>query len=325
MNYSSTPRLINTILFALLAAGFGFLGIYFGFLVNPFLWITSGVPVINNNSILPESGSVALFEMLAAFGLAEFLMSVFGLVTSVRSLLKSNDDQLVKDSFLCYIGVGYIVAAFLFLNATWLYRLTSTNFGFDKLGFVIVAYLIALIIVLIATNVPLVKLFGEESDGNKTMMLLSGSLGVANCGLALAFIGPMIRNLAYGSFAHSNLVNGKYITYFLIPLIASLVAFVAFFGYKKAAASNETKKLNGFLFEGALAIDGAAMMVAGILDYLTHEKKVSLLVSTAGNSAANSNWLEFVVVSCIFGGLIVIGACVLAYFTAFPPKAKTQK
>ena len=263
--------------------------------------------------------------MLAAFGLAEFLMSVFGLVTSVRSLLKSNDDQLVKDSFLCYIGVGYIVAAFLFLNATWLYRLTSTNFGFDKLGFVIVAYLIALIIVLIATNVPLVKLFGEESDGNKTMMLLSGSLGVANCGLALAFIGPMIRNLAYGSFAHSNLVNGKYITYFLIPLIASLVAFVAFFGYKKAAASNETKKLNGFLFEGALAIDGAAMMVAGILDYLTHEKKVSLLVSTAGNSAANSNWLEFVVVSCIFGGLIVIGACVLAYFTAFPPKAKTQK
>ena len=99
--------------------------------------------------------------MIAAFGLAEFLMSVYGLVTSIKSLLK-NDDNLVMQSFLCYIGIGYILAALVFLNGIWLYRLTSTNFGFNNLGFVIAAYIILCILLMVATNVPLFTLLGEE-------------------------------------------------------------------------------------------------------------------------------------------------------------------
>ena len=320
MKYSSTPRLINTILFGILAAGFGFLGIYFGFFVSPFLWITPGSVVD-----LPETGAVALFEMIAAFGLAEFLMSLVGLVTSVKSLLKGNDDNLVMQSFLCYIGIGYILAALVFLNGIWLYRLTSTNFGFNNLGFVIVAYLIVFILLMVATNVPLVKLLGEEEDGNKTMKLLSGALGVANCGLALAFFGPFIRNLAYGDFTNSGIINAKYALYFFIPLAASALAIFAYLGYKKAAEKGETKKLNGFLFEGAIAVDGIAMIIAGALDYAFRKKNVSLLASVAGKTAQNGNSLEFVILSCIWGGLIVAGAIALVVITLFPPKAKAAK
>ena len=42
MKYSSTTRLINTIVFALLALGFGTLGIREGILVAPFLSVGNG-------------------------------------------------------------------------------------------------------------------------------------------------------------------------------------------------------------------------------------------------------------------------------------------
>ena len=319
MKYSSTPKFINTILFGLLSIGFGILGVYFGFFVAPFLWITPGSVVD-----LPEAGSVALFEMIAAFGLAECLMCLVGLALSIKSLTK-NDDNLVLGSFLCYIGIGYILSAFVFLNGIWLYRLTTTNFGFSNLGFAIAAYLIVFILLMVATNVPLVKLLGEEEDGNNTMKLLSSTLGIANLGLALAFFGPFIRNLAYGDFTNGAIMNAKYALYFLLPLLASALSIVAYLGYRKAAESKQAKKLNGFLFEGAIAVDGIAMIVAGALDYAFRKKNVSLLASVAGKTAQNPNSLEFIILSCIWGGLIVLGAAALVIITIFPPKAKAAK
>lgn len=321
MKYSSTPRLINTIIFALLSIGFGFLAIYFGCLVNPFLWNITGSPIDN----MPTSGSVALYEMFGAIGFAGLIISCFGLVTSVKSLLKSSDDELVVKSFLSYIALGYMLTAVFLLNAAWLYRLTTSNFGYNGIGFVIVVYILAVIILLIATNVPLVKILGEEEDGNKTMSLITGTLAAANLGLALAFFGPWIRNLAAGAYSNSDLVNLKYLMFFLMPLVAALIAFLAKLGYGKAIKTGQTLKKNAYLFEGALAIDGIAMIIAGVFSYLWREKKISFMTSVGGSAAKNSNWLEFTVMSIIVGSLIIIGAIVLVILTVKPPKAKLQK
>ena len=157
------------------------------------------------------------------------------------------------------------------------------------------------------------------------MKLLSGSLGIANAGLALAFFGPFIRNLAYGDYTNASIMNAKYALYFFIPLAAAALSLVAYWGYKKAAEKGETKKLNGYLFEGAIAVDGIAMIIAGAMDYAFHKKNVSLLASVAGKTAQNGNSLEFVILSCIWGGLIVAGAIALVVITLFPPKAKAAK
>ncbi|MCR5491107.1 MAG: hypothetical protein K6F32_03150 [Bacilli bacterium] len=319
MKYSSTPRLINTIIFALFFLGFGFLAVYYGILMNPFLWITAGSPLGD-----VATGSIALCEMFGAVGFAGTIISCFGLMYSVKSLLKSNDDELVQKSFLSYIGLGYMLAGVFFLNAIWLYRLTTTNFGYDGIGFVIVVYLLATIVLMIATNVPLVKILGEEEDGTKTMALITGSFAAANLGLALSFLGPWLRNLAAGAYSNSDIVNLKYMVFTLLPLVSACLAFLATLGYKKAQKEGTPKKTNAFLFAGAVGVDGIAMIVAGVFSYLWQDKKLSFITSVGGTAAKNANAMEFTVVSIIIGSLLVIGAVVLAILTVKPPKLKSE-
>lgn len=318
MKYSSTPRLINTIIFGLLVIGFGFMAVYYGCLVNPFLWITAGSPLGD----VPTSGSVALYEMFGAIGFAGLILSGYGFAISLKSMLKSNDDELVQRSFLTYIGLGYMFVAAFLLNATWLYRLTTTNFGYNGVGFVIVIYILAAIILLIATNVPLVKILGEEEDGKKTMVLLSTTLFAVNFGLALSFFGPWIRNLAAGAFSNSGLVNVKYLTFFLVPVVSACFATLSAIGYGKSLKSGEAKKSSAFFLEGAIAVDGIGMILAGVFSYLWREKKISLMASVGGAAAKNNNWLDFTVMSIIIGSLLVIAAIVFVVLTVKPPKAK---
>ena len=325
MKYSASTRLINIVIFAILLVGAAFLGVWFSFVVTPNLIPELPLPSWTGAE-LPNI-SVGLSAMLGTLGLALTLAALVGLVNSVRAFLKGNNDELVQKSFGAYIAMGYIVAAWLLLSALWLYRLTSTNLGDDDLGFIITVYVVAFILVLIVSNVPLLKLFGEGEHSNQIMQIITSALICAELGAAMTFGPTYFVALAHAStIAHYSAVSAKLLTYFLAPLAAAILGVLAYIGYGKAHRhGEEVRKGNGYLFEASIAIIGLAIVAAGVFEYIFAENKIENISFMAKVfRAENVHYIEFLVMSCITGGLLTIGSGVLAYFTTFPPKLKIE-
>ena len=311
-NYS-TAKYVNLAIYLVLFAGFAALAIYFGFLVSPYLWVGSA-PID-----LPEI-STALSVMLGALGLAGAFISVYGLVNSVLAIVKNNDDHVIK-SFAGYIAIGYVVCVSLLLNAVWLYRLTSTNIGYSEIAFVIVVYVIALIIALIATNVPLVKLFGEDERTNRTMKVLVGSLGAVDLSAGIVFLACALAFISrLGEVANSYLILTKFSVYAAIPLVAFVLFAIAYALIGKAEKKGVEDKAGKGLFVTSLAINGGAIIVCGVFAHVFHEKKISFLATSIQSTI--SEYLEFAVVSYILGIIIVLAAVGLVLYTVFGKKKK---
>lgn len=317
MKYSSTVRLINLVIFALLGVGFGYLGVYFGLLVSPSLWLQN----LPFGMKVPDM-SLALTIMLGALGIAGLLLSLLGFIKSILSLVRK-DDEVVRQCFGCYIGIGYLVAVFFLLNAVWLYRLVTSNLGFDDLGFAIVVYVILMIVALIASSIPLVKMFGEGEGTNRVMSILSSTLIAADLGIAIPFGLAWIVVLGNKEIiSHANIMATKFGIYALLPIIACLIGVIALFGYRRAQKANQYRKLNGILFETALCVNGASIIVAGVLNYIYRDGPYALMAAHVKSELASNIANEFSIVSYIVGGVIVVLALVLVYFTIFPPKLK---
>ncbi|MBQ7250701.1 MAG: hypothetical protein IJS37_05095 [Bacilli bacterium] len=306
MKYSPTTRLMNVILCALLCFGFGYLAVYFGFLVTPFLWIGRG-PID-----LPTMG-LALPLMLGAFGLAGALISLYGLFNSVVSIMKEKDDAPVVRTFGAYIAIGYLIAFFCLFNAIWLYRLTSTNIGYNEFAFVITVYAVLFFVALIVSNIPVLKLFGEHEELNKIMKIIDGSLTVSTLSIGVLFgVSYLVFN-GSGDVANKALVLRNMGIAALIFLVAALLGCLAFLGYGKAAKANVTNKKNGLLFEGSLLLVGGAIIFAGVAEYLSQSGKNPASVSFVYKSTPNTNpnYMEFSIVAFVFGSLIVLAALYL--------------
>ncbi len=311
MKYSPTTRLINVIVCALLCAGFGYLAVYFGFLVAPFLWVGRG-PID-----LPTM-SLGLPVMLGGFGLAGLLISLYGLVNAVLSVAKERDDRLVVRTFGAYVAIGYLIALFCFFNATWLYRLTSTNIGYEEFPFVITVFAVLFVIALVVSNIPVLKLFGENEELNKIMQILDGTVVASTLSLGVLFGVCYLSFNGSGDVANKALVLRNMGIASLIFLFAAALSCLAFFGYIKADKAGITKKLNGFLFEGSVAAIGGAILFAGIAEYLSQTGKNPSNVSFVGKTTPNTNpnFMEFSVMAFILGSLLILGALYLAYNTA---------
>ena len=312
-NYT-TMRYVNLCLFLVLLAGFAVLGIYFGFLFTPYIIVGHG-PIED----IPTM-SVALSTMLGAIGISGALVSGFGLYYSIMSILK-NDDSYVIKGFASYIAIGYIISIALLLNAVWLYRLTSTNIGYSEIAFVIVVYVIALIIALIATNVPLVKLFGEDERTNRTMKVLVGSLGAVDLSVGIVFLACALAFISrLGEVANSYLILTKFSVYAAIPLIAFVLFAIAYALIGKAEKKGVEDKAGKGLFVTSLAINGGAIIVCGVFAHVFCEKKISFLASSIQSTIPE--YLEFAVVSYILGIIIVLAAVGLVLYTVFGKKKK---
>lgn len=304
MKQYSTARIVNLVVFFLLLAGFGFLGIWFGFVVTPYMIPGAGAAID-----LPDV-SVALSWELGAFGLAAGIVSLVGFISSVLSMVKP-DDKYVRFGFDCYVGVGFIVAAFLFLNAAWLYRLTTTNFGFTDLAFAVVFFVILSLVAIILSNVPFVRLHGDDINQNSQMRLLSLVLFAACLGVALPIFSAhmvMVGSDYAATHASSAPLFQKIVWYWVLPLCAAAASAVAFYGYHRGLKTNTVKNLNGWLFEGSLAIAGASFIVAGVFCYLQQEESVSFLTQEFGRVY---DGMDFPVMSWIIGSLIALFAIIL--------------
>ena len=323
MKYSPSTRLINIIINAVLAAGFGFLGVWFAFLITPNL-LTVQNSVVNIE--IPEI-SVGLSVMLGSLGLAGMLVSLIGLAYNFMAFFRGGNDDLVRKTFSCYIALGYIVAFFFLLNATWLYRLTSSNLGDNDLGFIITVFVILAIIALIATNVPLLHMYGEGEHTNKIMHAITLAFVASDLAVALTFGVLCLANLGnLGTFAYSKDVLTKAGIFALIPLVAGLLGLLALFGFARAERRNVVKKLNSFLFSGLVGVNGIAIIVTGLIGHLHYEngvKNISFMAKLYGASYIAQ--IEFSVMSYIVGGILVLLAFVLAYTTIVPPKKRIEQ
>ena len=323
MKYSSTVRTINVVLFALLFAGFAFLGIWFGFLTVPFQWRGgSGSPLAGSF----PSTSFGLAATLGIFGIAGALVAGKGLVTSVLSMGRSNDDDIVVRSFGSYIGVGFVVAFFLLLNATWLYRLTTTNFKYDDVAFVIVVYVIGFLLVGFATLVPLSKIFGDKDRYNDIMKILASTFGFSLLAVAAVFFGAFINMLQFkDTTANSSQLLLEFGLGFGIPLAAAICYCAALLGYNKTSKDNVVRKSSGFLFEAGMCFTGSAIIVAGVLENIFQAKELRISLVASEVIAKNPNYMDFAIMSYIVGGLIVLASIYFAYQTALGNKAKVVK
>lgn len=311
MKYSPTTRLINVIVCALLCFGFGYLAVYFGCLITPFIWVGRG-PID-----LPTMG-LALPLMLGAFGFAGALISLYGLGNAVLSIMKEKDDRPVVRTFGAYIAVGYLLALFFLFNAVWLYRLTSTNIGYNEYAFVITVYAVLFFVALIISNIPVLKLFGENEELNKIMMIIDGTLLASTLSIGVLFGVSYLTFNASTDVANKGLVLRNMGIAAIVFLVAALFACLAFLGYRKAAKAGVTSKKNGFLFEGSLLLVGAAVIFAGVAEYLSQSGKNPSSVSFVYKSTPNTNpnFMEFSVVAFVFGSIIVLAALYLMLNTA---------
>ncbi len=320
MKYSSTTRLINVIVLAVLAFGFGFLGIYFGILATPYLLTGVDGPL----GVSFSNVSWGLFGMLGVFGLAGLFVSAYGLVQAILSVIRGNDDAPVRRSFSSYVAIGYLIAFFFLVNAVWLYRLTSTNIGYDDIAFVIIVYVILFLIAIIVSNIPLLRMYGEGEEFNKIMKVITGPIVATSAALVLVY-GISYLVLAGAGDVYA---RGTFLRILGVPSLIFIVALVlsclAFLGYQRADKANVVRKGNGLLFEGSLLALGAAVIVAGVFEYLNEAPKakaqVSLVAKTVPNY--NGNYMEFSVMSWIFGGIIVLLALALIVSTL---KGKNEK
>ena len=320
MKYSSTVRLINTVIFALLLVGFACLGIYFGLLVAPFIFPGRG-------SLLGDlpAMSYGLAANLGVLGLAGTIVSLAGFIFAVKSLVKGNDDRAVVSTFAAYIAVGLTLVGFLFLNATWLYRLTSSNLGFNDTAFVIIVYVIALFIIGFASLAPMVRLFGDNDKYHTIMKIISGVTFAGSCATALVFFLAYINSNIY-VISNGAVVSTEFLLGFLLPLAAAIFAGIAFFRYGRSEKKNVVSKLDGYLFEAALALIGGSIVTAGIVEHInqgSEDLAVSLISASAGTT--NANYLDFAIMSYIVGGILVLAAIYFAYQTTLGTKAKVAK
>ncbi len=171
MKYGTTSRGLCVFFHGFLALCAAMLAVYFGFFVlptrfsNPTMFITTTVPV---NLILE----------MAVYGTTAAIICVIGLVHGIKAVMNPNDDEPVLKSFRSFIVLGYVSALFFLLNGVVFFNLlTATDTSSSEStnpAFVIAVGIIIAIGLLIAANVPMVRLFDTK-----------GSVG-------------MFKNLAYG-------------------------------------------------------------------------------------------------------------------------------
>lgn len=303
-------RPINVVIFLVLLCGFGALGIYYGGLVAPFILLGKGA-VVN----LPTT-SYALNLMLGAIGFAGFAISLYGFIVSLISIVKRNDDYTVK-AFASYIALGCVACVAFFLNAAWVYRLTTTNNGYNEFGYIITLYVIALIVLLIATNVPLVKLFGEEKTANKTMKTIVGAAFAVNFGLCLP-VALTYFSVLGKVFNQSSVITMKLGVYSLLTLVATLVSLAAFIAFEKADKQGKEGKAGFYLFGLSTLVDAGALITCGVFSTLYSKIKVNFM--SANLEFAYST--EFAVMSYILGILLVLACVGVVIYSIVPHKKK---
>ena len=304
MKYSSTSRLVNAIVFPILFLAFGALGVYFSFFVSP-----TYLSPLGEAQKFAASNAYNFSLNFGMLGMAVMALACYGVVLAIKALSDKND-AAVEKTFFVYFAIAYVLAAWFALNALVFYRLI----GKDQYVFWIVMFVIFLIAMLIAGNVPLMKVLdGKES--NEILIIIVEAAGA----LAFGYICNSIPtymvatiNAANGSGYYANFTN-QLLTYSIFGVLALVIAVLSVINIKKG------KKLGEILAGAAFIPFGGMFLSTAIFEIVyRNENKFSLQTK----NGAFGGW-DYVVMSMIVAlALLVIGGLFLS--SALLPEKKKK-
>lgn len=260
MKYQSTSRVLSFLFHTIIFLAFGALGMYFGAFVVP-QFFTSGVMEWRESLF---DAPYFLYLEFAVIGFTYFVLSGYGAYQAWLGLSHPNDDAPVVKSLTVFIVEGWIISLALLLHGVLLFDVTANG---TNMAFAVVMALIFAILMLIATNIPMVKLYDAKDQKQLIGFLLMG---------AVVFTGFMIIEVGLGLVLTINeTYSAKMPTvYMLLTLLCqNVIAFVlsllAAIAIKKGKSS-----LAGYLTSGASFGLGAGLVIYGALDMVYYDKPV---------------------------------------------------
>lgn len=173
MKYTNTSKVLSLVFHGLMTLGFGAMGIYFAFFVVPFAFTTN--PYQFSSGLF--QASYYLYLELAVVGIAFFLISGFGTYKALMSISGGKDsDEAVRTSLTCFITEGWIGAITLFLDGSVLFDAMKGSAN-AEITFPIVMCVLVSIVLLIATNIPMVRMYdGRDYSPLLKSLLLGGAI-----------------------------------------------------------------------------------------------------------------------------------------------------
>ncbi|MBR6865795.1 MAG: hypothetical protein IKM80_00940 [Bacilli bacterium] len=308
MKYANTSRTLSFLAHALIVLAFGALGLYFGAFVVPEYFGTD--PTYFTKNLF--SGAYLLYLELAVVGLSFAIISGYGLFYAIKGLMNPRDDEPVVKALTTLIVEGWAAGLFFLLQAILFFDLTGNN---GNLVFVIVMSLFIAIVLLIATNIPMVKLY----DGKDQKPLLRGFIGgamVLSCAIALEAGLSLIVNATNSSL--NAWKQGEINLLLLTITLSSLAAFVLLLLAWLSKFKNGTK-VPGFMAGGAAIALAAGLIIYGVLTIVWRDNGIHLNYALESGKTyvfGASGWgygfpiMNLVVgaVTAAFGGYIMIAA-----------------
>lgn len=306
--YQNTSRVLVLSFQILIFLLFGAFGCYFGFFAVPF-YLTSN-PTLNG--IVSSGYGYNLFLELAVIGLSEMTIAIYGIVQGIKGVREPRNDAPVRKGFTTFIVQGYLAAAFFFLNAFVFFDLVKGT----NLIFVIVMSVIITIVLMIATNIPMVRLYDNE-DQKPLLVAMALGFGVASlwiaimCGMTLA-----------GSFTVATEAGYTQMRLLLLVgvvgglLIAALLGTASRFLIK--GKKENSSKIAGYLSGGALGIGGIVFLLNGILDIVWQDDLCHLNYATRAFDS-----FSYPVMSIVFGSLLLIGTIALSVLSSKDKNTKS--
>jgi hypothetical protein len=312
MKYQSTSRILCFLFHAIIIAAFGSLGMFFGVFVVPEYFSTY------NHYFVSIDGDYFLFLELAVLGLVLLTLSIFGLINAIKGIIKPSDDEPVVKSLTFFVAEGWVVSAFFILQGVLLFDVVS--FGDSKnLAFVIIMALLFAIMLLIATNIPMVRLY-DGRDQTPLLETLSLSAGIVGLFLGLEVFSNLIFNWLRGENSFSayhevNLLLGIIVG---VSLVIAVLAVLASVVIKKKGAKGLI--IGGFLNSASVFILGGGLLSYALTDMLVDTDKTLRIHF----NIKDRSWggYGFDVMAMIIGALAILGS--VYFFVATGKDARNK-
>ncbi len=305
MKYTSTSKTLSMIFHAIIALGCCAMGLYFGFFVVPFAF-TSNPYQFSDNLF---AASFYLYLELAVIGLAFAIISGYGFVKAFLSFSAGgNSDQMVRDSLTAFICEGYVAAVTLLLNGSVLFN-AMTGSETASITFPIVMCILLSIVLLIATNIPMVRMY----DGHDYSPLLKGlsltggiTLLVLSFETLLALIGLYTRSFT----ATTNPFMAQIVAILVPTLVAGALLLAAGILLKKKEASAKSVKFTTIALGAAMIVLSATFICEGAFEFIWQDYNYHLI------GILNENAFLFpglgYGIMCIIAAVILIGGGITA-------------
>ena len=273
MKYQNTSRTLSFLAHALIAVLFGLLGLFFGIFVVPEYFATQQAKVewVWENFLF--NGAFLLYLELAVIGLSMATISGYGLYHSIKALQNPRDDAPVVKSFTVLIVEGWIMGIFFLLQAVLFFDLTGNNGnGKDNLVFVIVMAVLLALVLLIATNIPMVKLYDGKDQKPLLKELVGGAMVVTFFTALQGGIALLVNatNSSLNPWKQGE-INWLLFVIFAMNFVAFVLACLVYF-----FIFNKNGKLAGYLSGMAILALGLGLIAYGVLSIVWKDHSIHL-------------------------------------------------